>query len=139
MNKVVTVSRTSITVLRVMLSGIFLVAGLNHVVVPHGVAKRLTASPMYEFFPAFISPQILVVAVGVGLLIGGLMLLANQFTRYAAIALLVLLIPITITVQLQGLETMGPLFKNVAIAGALLFFINNQFDKNNEINYEKKS
>jgi putative oxidoreductase len=139
MNKKVTVSRTSITVLRVMLSGIFLVAGVNHIAVPEGVAKRLTASPMYEFFPGSISPQMLVVAVGVGLLIGGVLLLANLFTRYAAMALLALLIPITISVQLQGLETMGPLFKNVAIAGGLLFFINNQFDKNNEINYEKKS
>jgi putative oxidoreductase len=137
MNKVI-VSRTSVTVLRVMLSGIFLVAGLNHVLVPQGVSKRLMASPMYELFPKFIDPQVLVVGVGVGLLIGGAFLLANRFTRYAAMVLLALLIPITISVQLQGLETMGPLFKNVAIAGALLFFINNQFETNNEINYEKK-
>lgn len=138
MNKV-PVSRTSITLLRVMLSGIFLVAGLNHVAVPQGVAKRLTASSMYEFFPAFIDPQVLIIVVGVGLLIGGLLLLANRFTRYAAMLLLALLTPITISVQLQGLETMGPLFKNVAIAGALLFFIKNQFDNSKEINYEKKS
>lgn len=138
MNKV-TVSRTSITVLRVMLSGIFLVAGLNHVAVPQGVAKRLTASSMYEFFPAFIDPQTLVVLVGVGLLSGGLLLLTNRFTRYAAMLLIALLVPITILVQLQGLETMGPLFKNVAIAGALLFFINNQFDKTAKNVYEKKS
>ena len=138
MNRVA-VSRTSITVLRVMLSGIFLVAGFNHVAVPQGVAERLTASPAYEFFPAFIDPRVLVIIVGVGLLIGGLLLLSNRFTRYAALLLLALLISITVSVQLQGLETMGPLFKNVAIAGALLFFINNQFDKNNEINYGKKS
>lgn len=138
MNKVI-VSRNSVTVLRLMLSGIFLVAGLNHVAVPQGVAKRLTASSLYEFFPAFIDPQVLVIVVGVGLLMGGLLLLTNRFTRYAAMLLLGLLIAITISVQLQGLETMGPLFKNVAIAGALLFFISNQFDNNNEINYEKKS
>lgn len=40
---------------------------------------------------------------------------------------------------LQGLGTMGPLFKNVAIAGTLLFFINNQFDKTEKNVYEKKS
>lgn len=135
----VAVSRTSITLLRVMLSGIFLVAGLNHVVVPQGVAKRLTASSMYELFPAFIDPQVLIIVVGVGLLIGGLLLLANRFTRYAAMLLLALLTPITFSVQLQGLETIGPLFKNVAIAGALLFFIKNQLDNSKEINYEKKS
>lgn len=134
----VAVSKRSIVVLRVMLSGIFLVAGINHVVVPEGVAKRLTASSMYKFFPSFISPEVLVVAVGVGLLIGGSLLLTNRFTRYAAMLLLVLLIPITISVQLQGLETVGPLFKNVAIAGGLLFFINNQFDKTKLKEYERE-
>ena len=133
------VSRNSITVLRIMLSGIFLVAGINHVAVPQGVAKRLTASFMYEFFPAFIDPKVLVIAVGIGLLTGGLLLLTNRYTRYAAMLLLALLVPITVSVQLQGLETMGPLFKNVAIAGALLFFINNQFNDNREINYDKKN
>ncbi len=138
MNSVV-VSRNSIVVLRVMLSGIFLVAGLNHVIVPEGVAKRLIASSMYEFFPTFVDPEVLVIVVGVGLLTGGLLLIFNQFIRPAAILLFVLLIPITVSVQLQGLETMGPLFKNVAIAGALLFFIFNQFDKNKEVNYDEKS
>ena len=71
------------------------------------------------------------IASGVALLIGGFLLLTNQYTRYAAILLLVLLIPITISVQMQGLETMGPLFKNVAIAGALLFFINNRIENVN--------
>jgi putative oxidoreductase len=129
MNKI-TVSRKSVAILRVMVSGIFLVAGVNHLAMPQGVAKRLTASSMYEFFPSFINPEYLVVSVGVGLLIGGIFLLMNKFTRYAAMLLLGLLIPITISVQLQGLETLGPLFKNVAIAGALLFFINNQFENN---------
>lgn len=138
MNNVI-VSRTSITILRIMLSGIFLVAGFNHVLVPQGVAKRLMASPMYEFFPASIDPKVLVVAVGIGLIAGGFLLVINRFTRPAAIPLLVLLVPITISVQLQGIETIGPLFKNVAIAGALLFFIINQFDNNKEFNYEKKS
>lgn len=125
----VIVSRRSIVVLRLMLSGIFIVAGTNHLLAPHGVAKRLMASSMYGFFPSFIDPQYLVIASGLGLVTGGLLLMANRFTRYAAILLLVLLIPITISVQLQGLETMGPLFKNVAIAGGLLFFINNRFEK----------
>lgn len=138
MNNVV-VSRNSITVLRIMLSGIFLVAGINHVAVPQGVAKRLTASFMYEFFSAFIDPKVLVIAVGIGLLTGGLLLLTNRYTRYAAMLLLALLVPITVSVQLQGLETIGPLFKNVAIAGALLFFIKNQFNDNRQINYDKKS
>jgi putative oxidoreductase len=138
MNNVV-VSDRSVTVLRVMLSGIFLVSGFNHVAFPQGVAKRLTASSIYDSFLTFVDPQALIIAVGIGLLIGGLLLLTNLFTRYAAILLLALLIAITISVQLQGLETMGPLFKNVAIAGALLFFICNEFDKSKHFEYEKKS
>ena len=127
----ITVSKKSIVVLRLMLSGIFIVAGSNHVLAPKGVAKRLVASSMYEFFPSLIDPKFLVVASGVTMLIGGFLLVTNQYTRYAAILLLALLIPITISVQLQGFQTMGPLFKNVAIAGALLFFINNRFVKVN--------
>lgn len=138
MNNIV-VSKRSITILRVMLSGIFLVAGINHVALPHGVAKRLTASSVYEVFPTFINPRVLVIAVGIGLVIGGIFLLSNKYTRYAAMLLLVLLIPITVSVQMQGLETMGPLFKNVAIAGALLFFILNEFDKQKLKEYEKAS
>lgn len=125
----VTVSKRSIVILRLMLSGIFVVAGANHVLAPEGVAKRLMASSMYEFFPSWIDPEFLAVASGVALLIGGFLLVINQYTRYAAILLLALLIPITISVQLQGFQTLGPLFKNVAIAGALLFFINNRFEK----------
>ena len=138
MNRLV-VSATSVTVLRIMLSGIFVVAGFNHVIVPQGVAKRLTASSVYELFPPLVDPKVLVIVTGVGLLAGGILLLTNRFTRYAAMLLLVLLIPITISVQLQGLETIGPLFKNVAIAGGLLFFINNKFDHTKQFDHEKKS
>jgi putative oxidoreductase len=134
----VEVSRKSINVLRVMLSGIFLVAGINHVAVPQGVVKRLMSSSMYEFFPAFINPEVLVIVVGIGLLIGGILLLSNKFTRQAAMLLLILLIPITVSVQMQGIETMGPLFKNIAIAGGLLFFIYNQFDNQKLVGYDEK-
>ena len=133
----VRVSRKSVTVLRVMLSGIFLVAGINDIAVPQGVAKRLMASPMYEYFPAFIHPQVLVIVVGAGLLVGGILLLSNKFTRQAAMLLLILLAPITVSVQMQGIETMAPLFKNIAITGGLLFFIFNQFDNDKLVEYEK--
>lgn len=135
----VKVSERSVSVLRVMLSGIFLVAGMNHILAPRGVTARLTGSSMYRFFPSFINPEFLVMVVGVGLLTGGLLLLANRFTRHAAMLLLGLLIPITFSVQLEGVETLGPLFKNVAIAGALLFFISNEIQKTKSEDYEAKS
>lgn len=127
LNKV-EVNKPSISVLRVMLSGIFLIAGINHVAFPGHVAKKLMESAVYENLMFFMNAEILVMATGVGLLAGGILLLLNKFTRQAAILLLLLLIPITISVQLQGWSTAGPLFKNVAIAGALLFFIMNDFE-----------
>jgi len=36
------------------------------------------------------------------------------------------LLPITLSVQVGQIETLGPLFKNIAIMGGLLFFIINK-------------
>lgn len=135
----VEVNRRSINVLRIMLSGIFLIAGVNHVAFPGDVAKRLIESPVYENVLFFMNAEILVMGTGIGLLAGGILLLLNKFTRLAAILLLLLLIPITVSVQLQGWSTSGPLFKNIAIAGALLFFIMNNFKSTKTRKYEAQS
>ena len=136
--KKVEVDHRSIIVLRVMLSGIFLVAGVNHVVFPRHVTSRLFESAVYENVLYFMNADVLVIATGIGLLAGGIFLLLNLYSRQAAILLLFLIIPITISVQLQGWSTSGPLFKNVAIAGGLLFFILNNF-KFKKLKYESKA
>ena len=64
----------------------------------------------------------LIVGGGIALLAGGLALLVGFHTRRAAIGLMMLLIPITITVQIGRFSTIGPLFKNIAIFGGLLYF-----------------
>ena len=138
MNKVVVTER-SINVLRIMLSGIFLIAGINHVALPGHVASRLVESSVYKNFLFFMNAETLVMVTGAGLLVGGLLLLFNRYTRTAALVLLFLLIPITISVQLQGWSTAGPLFKNVAIAGGLLFFIINNFESGKRKKYETQS
>ncbi|HET9487317.1 MAG TPA: DoxX family membrane protein, partial [Chryseosolibacter sp.] len=102
-------------------------------------AKRLMESNVYESFLFFMDAGILVTATGIGLLAGGLLLLLNRYTRIAAMLLFLLLIPITVSVQLQGWSTSGPLFKNIAIAGALLFFINNNFEPLKKKHYETQS
>lgn len=122
-----------------MLSGIFLIAGVNHVAFPGHVAKRLMASSVYENLLFFMNAEVLVVATGIGLLAGGIFLAVNRYTRVAAMVLLLLLIPITISVQLQGWSTAGPLFKNIAIAGGLLFFIINNFESDKTEKYEAKT
>lgn len=58
--------------------------------------------------------------------IGGVALLLGYKNKTAAIILLVMLIPITLSVQLDKLSDLGPFFKNVAIAGSLLFIINSK-------------
>ncbi len=133
------VSVSSIHILRIMLSGIFIIAGINHVFFPAQVANRLMESSVYENVLFFVNAELLVSATGIGLLAGGFFLLFNRFTRIASILLLALLIPITISVQLQGWQTVGPLFKNVAIAGGLLFFIINKFNLSTIKNYEIKN
>ncbi|RVU43684.1 DoxX family membrane protein [Lujinxingia sediminis] len=106
-----------------MLSGIFIVAGLNHLIDPSRTAARLETSPMGFLATAIAPAQPLVVLSGIALLIGGLALLLGLYTRAAALGLLALIVPITLTVQVGSMATMGPLFKNIGLAGGLIFFI----------------
>ena len=68
------------------------------------------------------TPRTAVILSGVVMLIAGIALLIGFKTRIAAIVLIAILSPITLTVQVGQVETLGPLFKNVALLGALLFF-----------------
>lgn len=67
----------------------------------------------------FFDPSFLIITTGAVLLAGGFSLLLGIKPRWSALALMGVLIPITLTTQLS-LETMGPLFKNVAIMGGLI-------------------
>lgn len=58
------------------------------------------------------------------MVIAGILLAAGFKQKWAASLLLLMLIPITLIVQLENLNDLGPFFKNVAIAGSLLFIIN---------------
>ena len=109
------------TVFRVLFSVLFVVAGGMHLVAPDRVARRLAASPIAHFVTWVASPRVLVLAAGVVLLVAGLALLLGLGTRWAALALIGVLVPITITVQ-GGSGELGPLFKNIAILGGLIHF-----------------
>ena len=123
------VSRRSIQVLRVMLSGIFLIASSNHLMNVEQTAKRIDAASLKDLAYLFGDPELMVILSGIAMLIAGIALLIGFQTRGAAVILLAVLIPITITVQVGQVHTLGPLFKNVAIMGGLLFFIMNDFSK----------
>ncbi|CAM4292889.1 DoxX family protein [Gillisia limnaea] len=121
------VTQRSVHIFRMMLSGIFLVAGFNHLMnLKETVAKLDQAS--FKSMAYFIgNPEYLIIISGIIMLAAGIGLLAGFKTQWAAAILALILIPITITVQVGQVNSLGPLFKNIAIMGGLLFFILNDF------------
>lgn len=69
------------------------------------------------------SPKAVVIISGIVMLTADTALLIGFKNWIAAIILFAVLIPITLTIQLGQVETMGPLFKNVAILGSFLFSV----------------
>jgi uncharacterized membrane protein YphA (DoxX/SURF4 family)/intracellular sulfur oxidation DsrE/DsrF family protein len=116
--------KISFLILRVMGSLIFIMAGFNHLLQTGQATARLEQAPFATLATWIAPPEALIILSGVGLLIGGFLLLAGFKTRLAALLLLGILIPITLTVQV-GAAGSGPLFKNIALIGMLLFFIVN--------------
>lgn len=113
----------SFVVLRTMSSLIFITAGLNHLFQTAAATARLEQATL-GYLATWVAPaETLIILSGMGLLVGGLLLLAGFKTRLAALLLLALLIPITVTVQVA--DAGGPLFKNIALLGVLFFFLVN--------------
>lgn len=123
------ISRRSIQLLRILVSGIFLVAGNNHLLNTTKVVQRLEQASFKGIAYFFGDPEWLVILSGIVMLAAGFLFLIGYKTRWAAIILLLVLIPITLSVQVGQINTLGPLFKNIAILGGLLFFILNDTDK----------
>lgn len=128
------VSARSIQILRVMLSGIFLVASFNHLLNVEKTVNRIDQASFKGVAYFFGNPELLVMLSGIVMLIAGFGLLIGFKTRWAAAILLAVLIPISLTVQVGQINTLGPLFKNIAISGGLLFFILNDFTQKQTIN-----
>ncbi|AEA44999.1 DoxX family protein [Fluviicola taffensis DSM 16823] len=119
------VNGTSVLIFRILLSGIFISAGISHLLQPEKVAARISTAAFHKFAVFFGDPHLLGLITGYILLAGGLALLMGIYVRWASIALLFVLIPITITIQLGNGLLHGPLWKNMALFGGLLFFIVN--------------
>jgi putative oxidoreductase len=128
MPKTLSVNGNSITVLRVLLSCIFVIASINHLFNLERTVNKLNEARFKELAYIFGNPEIAVIASGIPMLIAGIALMLGFEAKYAAIVLAIVLIPITITIQIGQMSTIGPLFKNVAILGGLLFFIMNNFN-----------
>lgn len=125
MTPIITVSRRSVQLLRILVSGIFLVAGFNHLVNIEKTVQRIEMAEFKGIALIFGNLEFLVILSGIVMLIAGFSFLIGFKTRWSAIVLLLILLPITLTIQVGQINSLGPLFKNIAIAGGLLFFIIN--------------
>jgi putative oxidoreductase len=125
MNQSFEVSGLSVLIFRACLSGIFITAGISHLLQPDQVAARIQSAAFHSFASFFGDPLLLGIVSGYALLIGGAAFLLGFFTRWSALLLFLVLIPITITIQMGNGLFHGPLWKNIALFGGLLFFIIN--------------
>lgn len=128
MTNEIQVNRRSVQLFRMMLSGIFLVASFSHIVKVEKTVQRIEQANFKGIAYFFGEPKMLVIASGIVMFIAGTGLLLGYKTRWAAMILAAVLIPITLTIQVGQITTLGPLFKNIAILGGLTFFILNDFN-----------
>jgi putative oxidoreductase len=127
MKNQILVNTKSVLIFRVMLSSIFLMASIAHLLNIDKTLERLNQARFKNLAYLFGDPKWLIILSGIIMFIAGLSLLVGYKTKWAALALTAVIIPITITVQVGQINTIGPLFKNIAILGGLLFFILNNF------------
>jgi len=119
------ISPISILLLRITVCGIFINAGISHLIYTDKTAARLKDSFAAEFLQYFTSLEMHIVLSGYAMLIFGIALLLGVYTKWSALLLFIILIPITLAMQTTIGLLHGPFWKNVAIAGSLLFFIIN--------------
>lgn len=120
------VSPLSILILRIAVTGIFINAGISHLVNTSKTVARLQQSPIEELLEKFLSLESQVLMSGYAMIIFGITFLLGIYTRWSALILFLILVPITLTIQSDAVLLHGPLWKNVAIGGGLLFFILNK-------------
>ncbi|MGO3155597.1 MAG: DoxX family protein [Mesonia sp.] len=125
----ISVNARSVQLLRIFVSGIFLVAGFNHLLQVEKTAQRIEKANFKGIAHLFGDPQWLVILSGIVMLSAGFLFLMGYKTKWAALILIGVLIPITLTIQVGQITTLGPLFKNIAILGGLLFFVLNDTRK----------
>jgi len=106
---------------RVLFSPIFVIGGLGHFARHRDMLERMVESPWFEVVKRVGDPSLLLNLSGIVLVIGGLALAFGAWTRLAAVALFVTLVPITVAIHVAPGHT-GPLLKNVAILGGLVHF-----------------
>jgi len=106
---------------RVLTSLIFIIGGLGHFGQHKVMLARLEESPWVDMVRLVGDPSLLLTLSGVVFVIAGFSLALGWMTRASALVLFITLLPVTITVHVvPDTSHVGPLFKNIAILGALL-------------------
>ena len=113
-------ARSSDVIFRVALSLIFVIGGVGHFVELDYMLARIDKSPWAELVKRIGDPAILLQLSGAAFIVFGLLLAIGQFKRISALVLFVTLVPVTLAIHIAP-GHMGPLLKNVAILGALLY------------------
>ncbi|MBT9445926.1 MAG: DoxX family protein [Hyphomonadaceae bacterium] len=106
---------------RLLVSLIFIIGGLGHFR-QHGIMlERMEDSPWRDTVRLIGDPSVLLWLSGAAFIAAGTTLALGFLTRASALVLFVTLVPVTIAIHVvPDPEHVGPLFKNVAILGALL-------------------
>ncbi len=111
----------SIAVFRVATSLIFVIGGLGHFGQDEVMMARIVESPWYGEVQAIGDPYFYLYLSGAVMIVAGLGLMVGFLTKLSALALFVALVPITFVIHIAP-DHVGPLFKNIAILGALGYF-----------------
>ncbi len=109
-------------IFRVSVSLIFIIGGLGHFGQHQMMLDRMAESPWRNIVESIGDPSILLWLSGAVFVIFGIALALGIATRFSALIILLTLIPITFFTHVAPGHT-GPLFKNIAIMGALVLLI----------------
>lgn len=104
---------------RVLFSPLFIASGVGHLGWSERFVPRMKEGVLGAWLAERVDPTPLILASGVVLLVGGVLLAAGRWVRPAALALAAVMVPITLTTHV-GKSDPGPLLKNVAILGTLV-------------------
>lgn len=108
---------------RFLTSLIFIIGGLGHFGQHDMMLERMAESPWAPLVNRIGDPSLLLGLSGGVFVVAGITLALGWMTRASAIVLFATLVPVTIAIHVvPDTSHIGPLFKNIAILGSLIFF-----------------